>query len=103
VVVILQKLYSCEAHDLGLNYINELIMRFCHCPKWVGRQAFAFICQVHFTSNWSFMLYYPKDLQSHHLYIYIHVVLQYFLTSFIVILLLISILHRISYFHDIVG
>ncbi|XP_067316453.1 serine/threonine-protein phosphatase 4 regulatory subunit 1 [Pseudorasbora parva] len=46
VVVILQKLYSCEAHDLGQNYINELIMRFCHCPKWVGRQAFAFICQA---------------------------------------------------------
>ncbi|XP_051754152.1 serine/threonine-protein phosphatase 4 regulatory subunit 1 [Ctenopharyngodon idella] len=46
VVVILQKFYSCEAHDLGLNYINELIMRFCHCPKWVGRQAFAFICQA---------------------------------------------------------
>uniref|UniRef100_A0A8C1HDA4 WW-binding domain-containing protein n=1 Tax=Cyprinus carpio carpio TaxID=630221 RepID=A0A8C1HDA4_CYPCA len=40
------KLYACEAHDLGLNFINELIMRFCHCPKWVGRQAFAFICQA---------------------------------------------------------
>ncbi|XP_051986099.1 serine/threonine-protein phosphatase 4 regulatory subunit 1-like isoform X2 [Xyrauchen texanus] len=46
VVEILQKLYSCKAHDLGLNFINELIMRFCHCPKWVGRQAFAFICQA---------------------------------------------------------
>ncbi|XP_059426514.1 serine/threonine-protein phosphatase 4 regulatory subunit 1-like [Carassius carassius] len=46
VVEILQKLYACEAHDLGLNFINELIMRFCHCPKWVGRQAFAFICQA---------------------------------------------------------
>lgn len=46
VVEILQKLYSCGAHDLGLNFINELIMRFCHCPKWVGRQAFAFICQA---------------------------------------------------------
>ncbi|TRY80170.1 hypothetical protein DNTS_003408 [Danionella cerebrum] len=46
VVEILQKLYSCEAHDLGLNFINELIMRFCHSPKWVGRQAFAFICQA---------------------------------------------------------
>ncbi|XP_051996771.1 serine/threonine-protein phosphatase 4 regulatory subunit 1-like isoform X2 [Xyrauchen texanus] len=46
VVEILQKLYSCEAHDLGVNFINELIMRFCHCSKWVGRQAFAFICQV---------------------------------------------------------
>ncbi|CAB1315521.1 unnamed protein product, partial [Coregonus sp. 'balchen'] len=31
---------------LGLNFINELIVRFCHCPKWVGRQAFAFICQA---------------------------------------------------------
>uniref|UniRef100_A0A672QJA9 Serine/threonine-protein phosphatase 4 regulatory subunit 1-like n=1 Tax=Sinocyclocheilus grahami TaxID=75366 RepID=A0A672QJA9_SINGR len=40
------KLYACEAHDLGLNFINELIMSFCHCPKWVGRQAFAFICQA---------------------------------------------------------
>uniref|UniRef100_A0A671K465 Serine/threonine-protein phosphatase 4 regulatory subunit 1-like n=1 Tax=Sinocyclocheilus anshuiensis TaxID=1608454 RepID=A0A671K465_9TELE len=46
VVEILQKLYACEAHDLGLNFINELIMSFCHCPKWVGRQAFAFICQA---------------------------------------------------------
>uniref|UniRef100_A0A671QRX5 Serine/threonine-protein phosphatase 4 regulatory subunit 1-like n=1 Tax=Sinocyclocheilus anshuiensis TaxID=1608454 RepID=A0A671QRX5_9TELE len=46
VVEILQKLYACEAHDLGLNFINELIMRFCHCSKWVGRQAFAFICQA---------------------------------------------------------
>uniref|UniRef100_A0A8C7CFK8 PP4R1 phosphatase n=1 Tax=Oncorhynchus kisutch TaxID=8019 RepID=A0A8C7CFK8_ONCKI len=31
---------------LGLNFSNELIVRFCHCPKWVGRQAFAFICQA---------------------------------------------------------
>lgn len=46
VVEILQKLYSSGADDLGLNFINELTVRFCHCPKWVGRQAFAFICQV---------------------------------------------------------
>ncbi|XP_076869836.1 serine/threonine-protein phosphatase 4 regulatory subunit 1 [Brachyhypopomus gauderio] len=46
VVGILQKLYSCEAHDLSLNFINELVVRFCHCPKWVGRQAFTFICQA---------------------------------------------------------
>uniref|UniRef100_A0A4W5L2I7 Uncharacterized protein n=1 Tax=Hucho hucho TaxID=62062 RepID=A0A4W5L2I7_9TELE len=39
-------MYACGAHDLGLNFINELIVRFCHCPKWVGRQAFAFICQA---------------------------------------------------------
>uniref|UniRef100_A0A8D3BST1 WW-binding domain-containing protein n=1 Tax=Scophthalmus maximus TaxID=52904 RepID=A0A8D3BST1_SCOMX len=46
VVEILQKLYACGADDLGLNFINELTVRFCHCPKWVGRQAFAFICQA---------------------------------------------------------
>uniref|UniRef100_A0A8C8H0E4 WW-binding domain-containing protein n=1 Tax=Oncorhynchus tshawytscha TaxID=74940 RepID=A0A8C8H0E4_ONCTS len=46
VVEILQKMYACGAHELGLNFSNELIARFCHCPKWVGRQAFAFICQV---------------------------------------------------------
>uniref|UniRef100_A0A8B9LGG3 WW-binding domain-containing protein n=1 Tax=Astyanax mexicanus TaxID=7994 RepID=A0A8B9LGG3_ASTMX len=46
VVEILQKLYSSGAHDLSLNFINELVVRFCHCPKWVGRQAFAFICQA---------------------------------------------------------
>ncbi|CAL8339442.1 unnamed protein product [Lota lota] len=46
VVEILQKLYASGANDLGLNFINELIVRFCHCNKWVGRQAFAFICQA---------------------------------------------------------
>ncbi|XP_056668898.1 serine/threonine-protein phosphatase 4 regulatory subunit 1-like isoform X2 [Monodelphis domestica] len=46
VVAILQKFYSNNASPLGLNFINELIIRFRHCPKWVGRQAFAFICQA---------------------------------------------------------
>uniref|UniRef100_A0A8C5GWW6 WW-binding domain-containing protein n=1 Tax=Gouania willdenowi TaxID=441366 RepID=A0A8C5GWW6_GOUWI len=46
VVEILQKLYASGADDLGMNFINELTVRFCHCPKWVGRQAFAFICQA---------------------------------------------------------
>uniref|UniRef100_A0A672JCL3 Uncharacterized protein n=1 Tax=Salarias fasciatus TaxID=181472 RepID=A0A672JCL3_SALFA len=46
VVEILQKLYASGADELGLNFINELTVRFCHCPKWVGRQAFAFICQA---------------------------------------------------------
>uniref|UniRef100_A0A8C7XXC8 Putative WW-binding domain-containing protein n=1 Tax=Oryzias sinensis TaxID=183150 RepID=A0A8C7XXC8_9TELE len=46
VVEILQKLYASRADDLGLDFINELTVRFCHCPKWVGRQAFAFICQA---------------------------------------------------------
>ncbi|XP_041334518.1 serine/threonine-protein phosphatase 4 regulatory subunit 1-like isoform X5 [Pyrgilauda ruficollis] len=46
VVAILQKFYANSANALGLNFINELVVRFRHCSKWVGRQAFAFICQA---------------------------------------------------------
>ncbi|XP_005569492.3 serine/threonine-protein phosphatase 4 regulatory subunit 1-like isoform X5 [Macaca fascicularis] len=46
VVAILQKFYSNSESALGLHFINELIIRFRHCSKWVGRQAFAFICQA---------------------------------------------------------
>ncbi|NXW50659.1 PP4R1 phosphatase, partial [Nyctiprogne leucopyga] len=46
VVAILQKFYANNANALGLNFINELVVRFRHSSKWVGRQAFAFICQV---------------------------------------------------------
>uniref|UniRef100_A0AAR2K6G8 Phosphatase 2A Regulatory Subunit A helical domain-containing protein n=1 Tax=Pygocentrus nattereri TaxID=42514 RepID=A0AAR2K6G8_PYGNA len=40
------KLVSDISLFCNLNFINELVVRFCHCPKWVGRQAFAFICQA---------------------------------------------------------
>lgn len=46
VVAMLRKFYSQGACALGLSFIQELISRFRHCPKWVGRQAFACICQV---------------------------------------------------------
>ncbi|XP_069507172.1 serine/threonine-protein phosphatase 4 regulatory subunit 1-like isoform X2 [Ambystoma mexicanum] len=46
VVEILQKFYANKENELGINFINELIVRFRHCSKWVGRQAFAFICQA---------------------------------------------------------
>ncbi|XP_027737043.1 serine/threonine-protein phosphatase 4 regulatory subunit 1-like isoform X2 [Empidonax traillii] len=46
VVAILQKFYTNSANALGLNFINELVVRFRHSSKWVGRQAFAFICQA---------------------------------------------------------
>ncbi|XP_036276091.1 serine/threonine-protein phosphatase 4 regulatory subunit 1-like isoform X3 [Pipistrellus kuhlii] len=46
VVAILQKFYSNSESALGVNFIAELILRFRHCSKWVGRQAFAFICQA---------------------------------------------------------
>ncbi|XP_029468613.1 serine/threonine-protein phosphatase 4 regulatory subunit 1-like isoform X2 [Rhinatrema bivittatum] len=46
VVAILHKFYENYESELGINFINELIVRFRHSSKWVGRQAFAFICQV---------------------------------------------------------
>uniref|UniRef100_A0A4W3J894 Serine/threonine-protein phosphatase 4 regulatory subunit 1-like n=1 Tax=Callorhinchus milii TaxID=7868 RepID=A0A4W3J894_CALMI len=46
VVEILRKFYATSANSLALNFMNELTVRFCHCPKWIGRQAFAFICQA---------------------------------------------------------
>lgn len=46
VVAMLRKFYSQGACALGLSFIQELISRFRHCPKWVGRQAFACICQA---------------------------------------------------------
>lgn len=46
VVAILQKFRSNSESALGLNFIKELTLRFGHCSKWVGRQAWAFMCQV---------------------------------------------------------
>ncbi|KAM4623203.1 serine/threonine-protein phosphatase 4 regulatory subunit 1-like [Discoglossus pictus] len=46
VVAILQKFYANGETELGINFINELIVQFRHSSKWVGRQAFAFICQA---------------------------------------------------------
>ncbi|XP_030068540.1 serine/threonine-protein phosphatase 4 regulatory subunit 1 isoform X2 [Microcaecilia unicolor] len=46
VVAVLDKFYTNGENELGLNFINELIVRFRHSSKWVGRQAFAFICQL---------------------------------------------------------
>ncbi|XP_056403609.1 serine/threonine-protein phosphatase 4 regulatory subunit 1-like isoform X2 [Hyla sarda] len=46
IVAILQKFYAHGENELGINFINELIVQFRHSSKWVGRQAFAFICQA---------------------------------------------------------
>lgn len=46
IVEILRKFYAHGENELGINFINELIMQFRHSSKWVGRQAFAFICQA---------------------------------------------------------
>lgn len=63
VVAILQKFYTNNANALGLNFINELVVRFRHCSKWVGRQAFAFICQVGMFSLCVSTLYKCRHLQ----------------------------------------
>ncbi|XP_055508001.1 serine/threonine-protein phosphatase 4 regulatory subunit 1 [Leucoraja erinacea] len=46
VVEILRKFYASATDSLAVNFMNELTFRFCHCAKWTGRQAFAFICQA---------------------------------------------------------
>ncbi|XP_078092470.1 serine/threonine-protein phosphatase 4 regulatory subunit 1 isoform X2 [Mustelus asterias] len=46
VVEILRKFYATATDPLAVNFMNELTIRFCHCAKWIGRQAFAFICQA---------------------------------------------------------
>ncbi|MGH0155740.1 UNVERIFIED_CONTAM: hypothetical protein FKN15_032838 [Acipenser sinensis] len=40
---IIRKLSSDSA--LVADFMAELVAKFCHCPKWSGRQAFAFVCQ----------------------------------------------------------
>ncbi|XP_075819345.1 serine/threonine-protein phosphatase 4 regulatory subunit 1-like isoform X4 [Microtus pennsylvanicus] len=46
VVAMLRKFYSQGMCALGLSFMQELVSRFRHCPKWGGRQAFACICQA---------------------------------------------------------
>ncbi|KAL1006399.1 hypothetical protein UPYG_G00071900 [Umbra pygmaea] len=40
----IRKLASCQA--LLADFLSELVEKFCHSPKWSGRQAFAFVCQL---------------------------------------------------------
>ncbi|XP_038828670.1 serine/threonine-protein phosphatase 4 regulatory subunit 1-like isoform X1 [Salvelinus namaycush] len=41
---IIRKVASCQA--LLADFLSELVEKFCHSPKWSGRQAFTFICQL---------------------------------------------------------
>ncbi|XP_051542685.1 serine/threonine-protein phosphatase 4 regulatory subunit 1-like isoform X2 [Myxocyprinus asiaticus] len=41
---IIRKLSSCSS--LLVNFLSELVEKFCHSQKWSGRQAFAFVCQL---------------------------------------------------------
>lgn len=41
---IIRKLSTCSS--LLVNFLSELVEKFCHSSKWLGRQAFAFVCQL---------------------------------------------------------
>ncbi|XP_067834441.1 serine/threonine-protein phosphatase 4 regulatory subunit 1 isoform X2 [Heptranchias perlo] len=42
----IRKFYAASTPALAVDFINELVEKFCHCAKWSGRQAFVFICQA---------------------------------------------------------
>ncbi|XP_060099996.1 serine/threonine-protein phosphatase 4 regulatory subunit 1 isoform X1 [Heteronotia binoei] len=41
-----KKLYNSPTPTFVVDLMNELVEKFCRCPKWSGRQAFVFICQT---------------------------------------------------------
>ncbi|XP_078247648.1 serine/threonine-protein phosphatase 4 regulatory subunit 1 isoform X2 [Pogona vitticeps] len=41
-----KKLYNDPTTTFVIDFMNELVERFCRCPKWSGRQTFVFICQT---------------------------------------------------------
>ncbi|KAL8182311.1 UNVERIFIED_CONTAM: Serine/threonine-protein phosphatase 4 regulatory subunit 1 [Gekko kuhli] len=41
-----KKLYNAPSPTFVVDLMNELVERFCRCPRWSGRQAFVFICQT---------------------------------------------------------
>ena len=41
-----KKLHVATPPTFGVDLINELVENFGRCPKWSGRQAFVFVCQV---------------------------------------------------------
>lgn len=41
-----KKLHMATPPTFGVELINELVENFGRCPKWSGRQAFVFVCQV---------------------------------------------------------
>ncbi|XP_064006285.1 serine/threonine-protein phosphatase 4 regulatory subunit 1 isoform X4 [Pogoniulus pusillus] len=40
-----KKLYVSSTSTFVVDLTNELVEKFCRCPKWSGRQTFIFICQ----------------------------------------------------------
>ncbi|XP_048696210.2 serine/threonine-protein phosphatase 4 regulatory subunit 1 isoform X1 [Caretta caretta] len=42
----LKKLHMASTSTFMVDLMNELVEKFCRCPKWSGRQTFVFICQT---------------------------------------------------------
>ncbi|XP_043922486.1 serine/threonine-protein phosphatase 4 regulatory subunit 1 isoform X1 [Protopterus annectens] len=42
----IRKLHCSASVPLMINFLHELIDKFCCCSKWSGRQTFVFICQA---------------------------------------------------------
>ncbi|KAM7176982.1 serine/threonine-protein phosphatase 4 regulatory subunit 1 isoform 2-T2 [Macrochelys suwanniensis] len=43
---IVKKLHMASTSTFVVDFMNELVEKFCRCPKWSGRQTFVFICQT---------------------------------------------------------
>ncbi|XP_067403893.1 serine/threonine-protein phosphatase 4 regulatory subunit 1 isoform X2 [Emydura macquarii macquarii] len=41
-----KKQYMASTPTFVVDLMNELVEKFCRCPKWSGRQTFVFICQT---------------------------------------------------------
>lgn len=41
-----RKLHQAAPPTFGADLIQELVESFGRCPRWSGRQAFVFVCQV---------------------------------------------------------
>lgn len=41
-----RKLHQAAPPSFGVDLIRELVESFGRCPRWSGRQAFVFVCQV---------------------------------------------------------
>uniref|UniRef100_A0A8D0L2R9 Serine/threonine-protein phosphatase 4 regulatory subunit 1 n=1 Tax=Sphenodon punctatus TaxID=8508 RepID=A0A8D0L2R9_SPHPU len=41
-----KKLFLAPTPTFVVDFMSELVEKFCRCPKWSGRQTFVFICQT---------------------------------------------------------
>ncbi|XP_062986634.1 serine/threonine-protein phosphatase 4 regulatory subunit 1 [Elgaria multicarinata webbii] len=64
-----KKLYNAPTPTFVVDLMNELVERFCRCPKWSGRQTFVFICQTIIEDDCLPMDHFAEHLLPHLLYL----------------------------------